>query len=704
LKDFQKSVHNEVFVDPAEVAPYRDVPRILSQIVRKSLSPKPVQRYHRVEELIKELADYIEGRSEWFQVAELHINTKNDWEFQENVLIAEHAAITRHAEVSDWVSLMVSKISVTGNTKVEAELRLNEKSHGIGFLLSIPEAGEREHLNDGYCLWLGSENYKGARLLRSAVEVMNAPEVFLERFVWYKVRIEKVETNIYFYLNDQLQFSYISHAPLVGTHVGIIARDANFEIADFFVYAGSQNIMVNCLAVPDAYLAIKEYTKALNEYRRIGYSFPGRAEGREAMFRAGVTLIEQANNELDKEKSIQIFDLALKEFEKLHQTPGAPLEYLGKALVYEALGDYEEEIKCFELACRRYLLHPMLSLLQEQIVFRMHESSHHNRLATYNFVLLVARHLPDVATTNPVKKLFNSLQKHWENLYFFTNGDTFTNLQFSTRVAFWIGKPYVLAEICNDLLKQQELSGNDIGNSLFGLLELGASKLAEAQVDKIYSEFPPEKLEAIKPSLEAIKIALLAHISSLPTAFHSFFSRRNLALKPEDVRVLCYLMELATERQMADLALEQKPLIDKCQIPESDRLQIDAQLIWAALMAKQWEMATEIFRSYSTEFLAKDTTLLHFLYGCWLAVNEGQAGADAHFGSILEVSFPRSWTLFSHLLSGKLDLEQWEQKAFLWEKRQLYRQGELYYHCLGNKEKANHYRQLAQKEYLNVEA
>ena len=70
----------------------------------------------------------------------------------------------------------------------------------------------------------------------------------------------------------------------------------------------------------------------------------------------------------------------------------------------------------------------------------------------------------------------------------------------------------------------------------------------------------------------------------------------------------------------------------------------------------------------------------------------------------LDVSSLRSWTLYSHLLSGKLDLEQWEQKAFLWEKRQLYRQGELYYHCLGNKEKANHYRQLAQKEYLNVEA
>ena len=34
---------------------------------------------------------------------------------------------------------------------------------------------------------------------------------------------------------------------------------------------------------------------------------------------------------------------ALEEFEKLHYTPGAPLEYLGKALVYKAQGEFEEE-------------------------------------------------------------------------------------------------------------------------------------------------------------------------------------------------------------------------------------------------------------------------------------------------------------------------------------------------------------------------
>lgn len=50
-------------------------------------------------------------------------------------------------------------------------------------------------------------------------------------------------------------------------------------------------------------MAHKDYATALSEYRRIGYSFPGTAEGREAMFRAGVTLLEEARNEGNFEKN-----------------------------------------------------------------------------------------------------------------------------------------------------------------------------------------------------------------------------------------------------------------------------------------------------------------------------------------------------------------------------------------------------------------
>jgi len=372
--------------------------------------------------------------------------------------------------------------------------------------------------------------------------------------------------------------------------------------------------------------------------------------------------------------------------------------------VYEALHDYSEEIKCFELACRRYLLHPMLPVVQEQIVFRMHESSHHHRIATYNFILLVVRHLPNIATSNPVKKLFSSLQKHWEQLYFFENGQPLNDLQFATRLAFWLAKPYVLAEICDDLLKQPELSAKDIGNTLFALMELGAWKLAEAQVDKIYKELPPEKLELIKHSLESIKTALLCHISSLPTAFHSFFSRRKLKLSLEDVRVLVYMMEQAIEQKLPELVLQQESLLSKCEIQEDHRLQVDCTMIWAALAHKEWKKASEILHTYPPELLSKDSTLLHFLYGCWLSCTETKEIADAHFSGILEVSFPRTWTLFSHYLTGKIDAEQrWFQRSFSWEKRQLYRQAELYYQCIGNLEEMKHFHHLAEKEYLNVD-
>ena len=108
LKEFRKAMSEEKLLDPIEVAPYRDVPRILSRIALKCLAVPLDQRYKMVDELIHDLETYLEGRSEWFQIAELQVNNKDDWEFQENVLIAEHAAVTRGTDISDWVNLMIS--------------------------------------------------------------------------------------------------------------------------------------------------------------------------------------------------------------------------------------------------------------------------------------------------------------------------------------------------------------------------------------------------------------------------------------------------------------------------------------------------------------------------------------------------------------------------------------------------------------------
>lgn len=650
LKEFRQKIHKEVLHNPIDIAPYRDIPPMLSSIALKCLTPFLDQRYNHVQELIHDIENFIEGRSEWFKTTDLDIKRKSDWEFQENVLLAEHIAITRGTEHSDWVSLMISKDSFPGNTRMETRLNLGERSVGIGFLLSVPEASERIHLNDGYCLWISSDLAPSTKLLRSTVEVVQAPEVVLQRNEWYRVRIEKIDQKIYFYLNDNLQFTYISHLPLAGTHIGLLSRDADFELSPIRVSIASQNIKVNCLAVPDAFLAHQDYATALSEYRRIGYSFPGRAEGREAMFRAGITLLEQASETQNE----ALFEEALEEFSKMHSTPGAPLEYLGKGLVYQTLGDFEEEIKCFELALRRYPNHPLLPVLYEQITYRLHESSRTNRNAVYHFMLLLARHVPQRSRSNTVK-LISSLQRHWEPLYFIQENPEcaqdpeLSDLHFAIQLAFWLDKPAIIVEIIKSKIPLIEL-----GNALFALIELGHSKLAKEMIDEIRS-----KGDLNQEQDEVLKL--------VENAVHGKWPE-----KP-DWRTARYLME-GKDAATIENWRSQIPQLDA-----SKQVEVDALLIKAYLTEKQWDKAGELLHHYPMEYLNQETTPLHFLYGCWLLATEGKEIAHIHFNGVLEEAFPRSWNLFAHHYhSTEEQNHAWDARAFAWEKKQLERQMELY--------------------------
>lgn len=708
LKKFRENMHKEALFDPAEVAPYREVPPLLSGITLKSLTKNPKERYQTVDDLIYDLKNYLEGRSEWFQVAQLDINKKTDWEFQENVLLAEHVAITRATEVSDWVSLMISKTSFAENTKIEAKVRIGDWGHGIGFLLSIPETSERIHLNDGYCLWIGSNIHKSTKLLRATVEVIHAPEIHLQKNEWYQVRIEKIDHKIYFYINDVLQFSYISHIPLIGTHIGILSRDADFSIQDLFVSVGSQSIEVNCLAVPDAFLAHKDYDMALSEYRRIGYSFPGTAEGREALFRAGVTLLDQARNTPDKSILESLYSDVLSEFEKLRNTPGAPLEYLGKALTYLSIGDYEEEIKCFEIAYRRYPRHPLLPRLEEQIVYRMHDSSRNNRKATYNFILFTVWHLPKVCLTNNARKLFSSLKMHWEPLYFINNDPTLLksdeqNFTFAIELAFWIARPYTLIEVLDKSAKKKHFHLTTVCNALFSLIELGAWQLAEEKLAEV-SRQEDEDNDQIKLSFDLIRIAILCHKESLQMAYKAFIAREMNNVDIEILRTAIHLMEYGLMHHEYAIVHEiADQLLNSNNLSPENKLQVDCCRIRAFLWEGNWTTAGECLQNYSLDQLTNEDSLLHFLYGCWLCVTEGKEIAYIHYTSVLEVSYPRTWTLFSHFFERKSDkLKSWLQQAFLWEKRELYKQCSLFYRCLGDLEKTHYYKQMQAKEYLDV--
>lgn len=679
LAEFRKTMAKEEWNDPVLVAPYRDIPQILSRVAENCLQVNLEQRYSSVDQLIRDLENYLEGRSEWFLVSELNIKEKKDWEFQEHVLIAEHLAITRSTEEAEWVNLMISHQSFTGNTRVETSVCVNDSSHGIGILLSVPEKSERKTITDGYCLWLSSEEERSTKLLRSNVEVVQAPDIFLKKNRWTQIRIEKIDETIHLYLDDVLQFSYIAHLPLIGTHIGFLSRDADFIIDPLKIYVGSLNLTINCLAVPDAFLAHRDFDQALSEYRRIAYSFPDRPEGREAIFRAGLTFIEKSKGATDKPP---LLEQALEEFEKLHRTPGGPLEYLGKALVYQILNETEEEIKCFEIAYRRYPKHPLLPVLQEQILSRMHEVSRQQRIATYRFILLSVRHLPPATIDTHTRRLFRNLQKHWEPLPFIEEASpkasaSPTSPLFAITLAYYLAKPHILEEIIHELMLLTPPPVTDLTNALVTLIELGEWEVAQSLMNEIRFSLSliPER------DLNGIERMIACHIDPMEKVIEELFSTDYPTVDFGTMRTLLYALDQAIDQGKTHLVHQAMPALDHCELNFDARLRFNLRRIWALLWDKNWEDARELFYAYPVELLNKESTLLHFLYGCWLQGVEGREMALIHFSGLVHIPYPRSWTLGSHEIIGDLTQRGWNDKAFMWEKKSLYRQLSLYYRC-----------------------
>jgi serine/threonine protein kinase len=655
VKNYRKTMHLEKLIDPLEMAPYRDIPQHLADIAKRCLHYDPNQRFQSVDEMIAELKNFLEGKPEWIPVAEIQMDQPQDWEFQENILFTRHTAITRSPEVMEWVNLMISKMSFSGNTKVETRVKLGGESQSIGLLIGIPEAPERKGLSDGYCIWIGSD----CRLFQSDIEIMTVPGSRIDDQAWHEICIEKVDHHLFLFIDRQKICHYISHTPLSGTHIGLVSRDADFEISPLKVSVGSQNVMINCLAIPDAFLGNKNYAKALLEYRRIASSFLGRSEGREALFRAGITMIEEASTLPKKKEKERLYSLALDEFSKLRFTPGAPLEYLGKSLVYKASKEIEEEIKCLELCMRKYSKHPLLRLIREQIIFRLHETSSRERIPAYHFALLALRYLPQIFNNPDHAQLISSLQKHLEKLPIFLWNES-EQEHLICQLAFWLLKPMTLVEII-----ETSTSSKMIANALFALLLIGKKAWVEENL-----HFLEDEQAAI-----LVRIALLYDHKGISTALEALSEQ--LSGPPTQAQMQCayFLFERALLDQKSQEAL---PFFKRfSHTPFLDGLHIES-----CLMQDRWKEAQTLLETYPPEILSDEYSPFFITMGCYLLHEEGEEIAKSHFNGSIDLPHPPTTMLLSDYLRGKItDRKGWITQAFPWEKIALFRQLALYYHC-----------------------
>lgn len=653
VKEYKRQIKHEALIEPSERAPNRDIPVQLSKIAVKCLSRHPERRYKTVEEILIDLNNYIEGHAEWVPYTSVQVEKKEDWKFQENVLLAKHIALTQRSDVMEWVSLMITKDSFPSKVRLETHIRIKEGGSGIGFLLNLrPQEKEKNFFQEGFFLWIGSESTPGCHLFRSNIEVMTNPDLYFKNQLSHFIRIEKTDHHIRLYFDGVLAFDYLSHTPLSGSLFGVVLKDADLEIGTILVSSSSPNIQINCLAVPDTLLTLRHFTEALSRYRQIASSFAGRTEGNEALFRAGITLLEEAQHKKGHRQKELILESALKEFDKFKAGAGSPLEYLGKSLVYKATKELQEELKCLELALYKFAKHPLIHLVKDQVLFRLHEASYRDKKETYEFASLTLRQIPEAIGKQDHRKLLDYLQKNCEPLPFLPKVSDHAHLEI--QLAFSLAKPHVLLQIYQ-LGKSPEIALS----ALYALLYLGYS-------EKVLSLPLPPELEPIVDFYKfGFEKSMQNHFSSAKELL-SFEKRRALEFLLSRFPFVDHASKLSMVYKLQKLTQED--------LSFEERLSLQKHYICFLFHLGRPKEASDALENVPDFLRKQETSPFYFLEGCRIAAEHPLSEALKHLSGTSESFSPSGTSLLDEYLSSPSLRKKRLKTAFFWEKIQLLEQ------------------------------
>lgn len=671
IKSFKKNFNLEKILDPIEKAPFRDIPKKLADICMRCLSKEPKDRYQNVEDLILDLKEYVEGKPQWVLSANLTLQNSNDWQFNKNILVSKQVAISRKDNLDECLNLLVSKQAFSNNLKIEADITLNKWSNGIGFLLNVLKNQDSFKIEEGYNLWFNT-NTKKSEFLRSNVLIyQDTLNLIADKS--HNLIIEKVEDRLNIYIDNNLIFSHINHLPMRGNLFALSFKDNYFTIKNLKIYTASYNVMVNCLAIADAFFAKEDYDNAIKEYEQIAFSFPGRKESQEAIFRAGISYLEKAKK-LKKTKTYNKYlELSFQEFEKLHTTPSAPLEYLGKSLVYLEKQDFVEEAKCLELMLRKFIKHRLNPIIREYIIYRMHQSSSQNTEAAYRIILIALRFIPHIFENADAKQLLQNLEKHLEHHYFF---DKSTNIihYLSINISYILNNTNALIEILNT----QNLNDINIQNAIFSLLELNEIQKAEMELEK-------HKTKLKKPSYDLLKLLFIQPYEEALNQLLLKLSKNEKTLKNIKIsKFIIFILEKLFDEKKYQALLSAYNTLKNFNFKEEEKMLIDSIFIKLFFIENNYKNITSIFNKYKVEKITLDNSPLNFLYGLWLKKTKNKKTVTNYYSKILQNTHPFSFAISSYYLANKN--KDFLNKAFKHEKRRLLKDLLFYSSIMKNKQ------------------
>jgi serine/threonine protein kinase len=640
-------------LDLLEAAPFRNISGELSDIVKKCLDDSPKKRFGSVKELISALDEYEEGNPSWIYKNTLEITDKEDWELQENILSSNLSSFDFGHKSLSWKYLMIAKEKINGNQKISATISLKESSAGVNFCFNIPEKEDREDLEDGYSLHIGSESRPGISLKRSKIILLERPSDSLKKDTPSHISIEKKDQIISLFINDVKIFSYEDYIPLVGSHIGFSCEDMDFSLDKIDVFLTANKKTAGCLAVPNTFFFSKHFKEAIEEYTRIALSFQGQKEAHESLFRSGVAAIYLAKQKRWHLTKQSLFEKALATFDSLQTIATAPLALLGKSLVYKEKGDLIEEGKCFELALHRYKDHPLIHLIHKQIHARLHECAlqTHGRKGVYLFSVFILAHCPFFLDFKDTHTLILGLPLSHPALYFLSSPISKKSLphlykEMIVALSFHLGRENKLREFFHSDEYSQFKD-----QIIFCLMYLGKAKKSFPSAGKLIKDLPEKLYEK--------------HLWPLFIKIEQGIIKRD----PEVIHIIKDLEQRASFEDMLVL--------------------LDIYKVELALVTGDIEYLTGYFKEKP---LYLPGNPLFFLYGCYLGLAEKETSARNHFSTCSKTPYPKISALAPLYIEGRIHLNKEFFNACLpFEKITLYKNLFIYYTSIKKPSKADYY-------------
>ncbi|WP_348662850.1 serine/threonine-protein kinase PknD [Chlamydia vaughanii] len=666
---------------PEDVAPHREIPPFLSHVVMKALASDPKKRYQSVRELKSAIEQHLEGSPEWTPRMVLHIQDANCWKFHEPILLSKYFPML---EVSPalWYSLAISKLESFSEVRLEYTLSRKGLKDGFGILFPPSEGADPRDFYHGYGFWLRiQDNVLFVSLVKNGLEIQKTSRYVDDKEKFF-VAFEKQNHRLSLIVDRVVVMLHMDYLPgSGGGRVGIIIQDISDLYGKIAVLESSSALQVSCLAVPDAFLNEKLYDRAATFYRRIAESFPGRKEGYEAQFRIGIALLEKAAENKDQEG----FSQALEEFANLHNGSAAPLEYLGKALVYQRLGEYNEEVKSLLLALKRYAQCSEISRVRDHVIYRLHEALYRDHRISLVFMLLALHVAPDSIGVSEEEHFLQSLKEKIADTLFCSldiSPVAVRSSKMELLLSFWSGfTPFLpgLFQRSWDIKDYRALA--DIFYAAMEVRDMQFvttySEILRKNISKttFYEEIveiPPNHLLMFLLGLEAIQT------QETPEKVFSHVAVLNPVL-------ILYLFDLfakdALMRGKGELILNAINIIENYVSPEQRYEYLLPYELLSYLWLQDDQKVYDLLSSnYDESLWLDDRSHTFIIYGCWLALVEDPSLAYVHFSGCSEDHIsPRSLLglAYSPLGIDEGALSYQERRRFLMQKF-------IFSHCLGN--------------------